>query len=69
MASKFEFDLDGLKGILHKPLDMRFRRLDGPIAEVTVGTAVLAAIRAGDLGGIDSIVGPLKRGATARALK
>jgi hypothetical protein len=58
MADSIEIDLATLKRILHEGLDLGFSSLQGCTVEISIGSEVLAALLAGDLGRVDSIVGP-----------
>lgn len=69
MKDTFEFDLASLQDILNHGFDLGFRSVHGCVPEVTVGSEVLAAIRAGYFGRVDSVVRPGEFGATPFAVE
>ena len=58
MVDKFEFDLHTLKSILDDSFSFVPGSLHGCIPEVTIGSEVLVALRAGNFGGIGGVVRP-----------
>jgi hypothetical protein len=69
MADTIEVDLATLKRILHDGLGLRLNGLQGCVPEVSISPEIRAALLAGDFGGVDSIVGPLKLGPATLAIK
>ena len=62
MAVTIEIDLATLKYVLQHGLDSRFYALHGCVREIGISPEMLAAIRAGEFGRINSIVGPSEFG-------
>jgi len=58
MQDTINIDLSALKNVFHDLLSPRLNRLHGCVAQVFISPEVLAAIRAGYLGGINGVVGP-----------
>ena len=57
MADSFDFDLPALKCLFEHGLDPTLHSLNGCVPEVRVGSEILAAIRAGELGVVGGVVG------------
>jgi len=69
MADTIEVDLATLKRILQDGLDAGLHTLNGCVPEISISPEILAAIRAGEFGGIDGIVGPSEFGPADLASK
>jgi hypothetical protein len=69
MAEVFEIDLAALGLALQNPSDFGSHGLHGCVPEVSIGSKILAAIRAGDLRVVAGVVGPCKLGSTRFAAK
>lgn len=69
MTDHFEFDLPALKNIFQHGVDLGLCGLHGCLSEVTVGSNVLVAARAGYFGGVDGVVGPLDLGSAFLAVE
>ena len=69
MADTIEIDLATLKRVLHDGLDSGFNTLHGCVPEITISPEILAAIRAGKFGTVDSVIGPSELGPAILAVK
>jgi hypothetical protein len=58
MADTIEINLATLKHVFDEGPHLGLRRIHGCVPEVFIGPVILAAILAGDFGGIDRIIGP-----------
>ena len=69
MADTIWVDLATLKRVLQNGLDPGFHTLNGCVPEISISPEILAAIRAGEFGAVDSIIGPSELGPTNLARK
>ena len=69
MADTIEVDLAAVQAALEDGLSFRPNRIEGCLPEIGISAENLAALLAGDLGGIDGVVLPFEFGAASLTAK